>query len=268
MKPLAEFSADAGRRLTGVFTDIDDTLTSDGQLPAKSYSAMERLRDSGLAVVPITGRPAGWCDLVARLWPVDGVVGENGAFYFHYDRSNRKMRRYYADDEASRQRNSERLKSLGKQVLDAVPGARISADQAYRETDLAIDFREDVVPLDEQAIAKIVTVLKDGGATVKVSSIHVNAWFGSYDKLTMTRHFARDVLGLDIDAAEQRFIFSGDSPNDGPMFRFFSHSVGVANVSDFADQLELPPTYITDGHGGTGFAEMADMLIAMRQGDC
>ncbi|MEL0133134.1 MAG: HAD-IIB family hydrolase [Rhodobiaceae bacterium] len=267
MRPLVELSPDVGRGLIGVFTDIDDTLTTDGQLPAASYSAMERLRENGLAVVPITGRPAGWCDLIARLWPVDGVVGENGAFYFHYDRGNRKMRRYYADDATSRRRNSERLKALGDAVLSAVPGARISADQAYRETDLAIDFCEDVAPLDESAVARIVAVLKAGGATVKVSSIHVNAWFGSYDKLTMTRHFARDVLGLDIDAVEQRFIFSGDSPNDGPMFSFFSHSVGVANVSAFADQLELPPTYITDGAGGGGFAEMVDMLIAMRGDD-
>lgn len=266
MKSLAELSADACRQLIGVFTDIDDTLTTDGKLPAAAYNAMERLRDSGLAVVPITGRPAGWCDLIARLWPVDGVVGENGAFYFHYDRGNRKMCRYYADDVASRRHNSERLIALGDAVLSAVPGASISADQAYRETDLAIDFCEDVTPLDEQAIAQIVAVLKDGGATVKVSSIHVNAWFGNYDKLTMTRRFARDVLGLDIDATEKRFIFSGDSPNDGPMFSFFSHSVGVANVSAFADQLELPPTYITVGHGGAGFTEMANMLVAMREG--
>jgi HAD superfamily hydrolase (TIGR01484 family) len=266
MKSLAELSADACRQLIGVFTDIDDTLTTDGQLPAAAYNAMERLRDSGLAVVPITGRPAGWCDLIARLWPVDGVVGENGAFYFHYDRGNRKMCRYYADDVASRRHNSERLIALGDAVLSAVPGASISADQAYRETDLAIDFCEDVTPLDEQAIAQIVAVLKDGGATVKVSSIHVNAWFGNYDKLTMTRRFARDVLGIDIDATEKRFIFSGDSPNDGPMFSFFSHSVGVANVSAFADQLELPPTYITAGHGGAGFTEMANMLVAMREG--
>ena len=122
MKSLAELSADAGRQLIGVFTDIDDTLTTDGQLTAAAYNAMERLRDSGLAVVPITGRPAGWCDLIARLWPVDGVVGENGAFYFHYDRGNRKMCRYYADDVESRRDNSERLMALGDAVLSAVPG--------------------------------------------------------------------------------------------------------------------------------------------------
>lgn len=264
MRPLIDMAPDTGRQLLGVFTDIDDTLTSDGQLPAASYSAMERLQQNGLAVVPITGRPAGWCDMIARLWPVDGVVGENGAFYFHYDQSSRKMRRHYADDEALRQQNSERLKALGKEVLNAVPGARISADQAYRETDLAIDFCEDVAPLDKSAIERIVAVLQQGGATAKVSSIHVNAWFGDYNKLTMTRHFVRDILGLDIDRVEQRFVFSGDSPNDGPMFSFFSHSVGVANVRAFADQLELPPTYVTKGLGGAGFAELAEVLIAMR----
>ena len=91
MKPLADFASETARNLHGVFTDIDDTLTSDGYLPAISYTAMERLQEAGLIVVPITGRPAGWCDLVARLWPVNGVVGENGAFYFHYDRKKKKM---------------------------------------------------------------------------------------------------------------------------------------------------------------------------------
>jgi len=266
MKPFSEFPAEAGRHLKGVFTDIDDTLTRDGRLPARAYSAMERLQAAGLAVVPITGRPAGWCDLIARLWPVDGVVGENGAFYFHYDRETKKMFRHYVDTPTDRQRNYQRLMRLGQTILAAVPGAGISADQAYRETDLAIDFCEDVDPLDDADVARIVAILETEDVTVKVSSIHVNAWFGQYDKLSMTKAFADDVLGVDLERDENLFIFSGDSPNDGPMFSYFSHSVGVANVRDFAGQLDRPPRYITDGIGGDGFAEMAEMLISMRQG--
>ena len=75
-------------RIRYVLTDIDDTVTTDGRLPAKSYDALERLQNAGLAVIPITGRPAGWCDMIARFWPVDAVVGENGAFYFSYDRQS------------------------------------------------------------------------------------------------------------------------------------------------------------------------------------
>ena len=265
MKPLTDFSPVTARNLRGVFTDIDDTLTSDGYLPAISYAAMERLQEAGMIVVPITGRPAGWCDLVARLWPVNGVVGENGAFYFHYDRKKKKMYRHYADDTDTKQRNHDRLMRLADMVISEVPGAAISADQAYRETDLAVDFREDVSPLDENDVQKIVTLLKSEGATVKVSSIHVNAWFGDYDKLTMTKCFARDILDLNIDEHEEKFVFTGDSPNDAPMFRFFTNSIGVANIKAFTDQIEVLPNYITSGFGGQGFAEVADFLDASRK---
>lgn len=265
MKPLADFASETARNLHGVFTDIDDTLTSDGYLPAISYTAMERLQEAGLIVVPITGRPAGWCDLVARLWPVNGVVGENGAFYFHYDRKKKKMYRHYADDTDTKQRNRDRLMQLADMVVSDVPGAAISADQAYRETDLAVDFREDVSPLGENDVQKIVSLLKNEGATVKVSSIHVNAWFGDYDKLTMTKCFAQDILGMNMNEEEERFVFTGDSPNDAPMFRFFTNSIGVANIKAFTDQIDVLPNYITTGFGGYGFAEVADFLVASRK---
>ncbi len=261
MKPVATFPLAARQAILGVFTDIDDTLTTEGRLTAEAYAAMEQLQSAGIAVVPITGRPAGWCDHIARMWPVDGVVGENGAFYFHYDRKARRMARRYVDDDRTRAANRERLLALGQQIITEVPGAGISADQLYRETDLAVDFCEDVAPLSAESIDRIVAILTQAGVTAKVSSIHVNGWFGNYDKLTMTKLFATDCLGVDLDAAEQAFVFTGDSPNDGPMFNFFSNSIGVANVRDFEDRLTNPPTYITDGFGGQGFSEVARLLI-------
>lgn len=261
MKPVSTFPLTARQAIRGVFTDIDDTLTTEGRLTAEAYTAMEQLRTAGIAVVPITGRPAGWCDHIARMWPVDGVVGENGAFYFHYDQRAHRMVRRYVDDDDTRSRNRERLMRIGRQILADVPGAGISADQLYRETDLAIDFCEDVAPLAPESIDRIVTILTEAGVTAKVSSIHVNGWFGNYDKLTMTRLFAADCLAVDLDVCEQNYVFTGDSPNDGPMFDFFSNSVGVANVRDFEDRLTNPPTYITDGFGGHGFSEVADLLI-------
>jgi HAD superfamily hydrolase (TIGR01484 family) len=265
MKPLADFPADIGRGLRGVFTDIDDTLTCEGYLPAQAYAAMEQMQQAGLLVVPITGRPAGWCDLIARLWPVNGVVGENGAFYFHYDRARKKMIRHYSDDAKTRQQNRNQLIQLAEQVLREIPGAAVSADQAYRETDLAVDFCEDVPPLAAEAVQEIVQLLKGAGATVKVSSIHVNAWFGEYDKLTMTKSFARDILQMKMDAHEGQFIFIGDSPNDAPMFSYFSNSVGVQNIRDFADQIDILPKFIAKGHGGEGFAELASLLVTLRK---
>ncbi len=198
MKPLSTFSKKASRSIRGVFTDIDDTLTTAGRLTAEAYVAMEQLQGLGMAVVPITGRPAGWCDQIARMWPVDGVVGENGAFYFHYDRESRRMIRRYIDSNEERTSKRQKLIALGCRIVQEVPGAEISADQLYRETDLAIDIREDVVPLSPTSVDRIVAILSDAGATAKISSIHVNGWFGTYDKLTTTKLFAADCLGENL----------------------------------------------------------------------
>ncbi len=267
MKPLSTFHESARARIRGVFTDIDDTLTTSGKLTAEAYAAMEHLQSAGIAVIPITGRPAGWCDHIARMWPVDGVVGENGAFYFHYDQENRRMNRRYVDTDDVRMANRERLAALGRQIVAAVPGSAVSADQLYRETDLAIDFCEDVAALPAESVDQIVAMMSEAGMTAKVSSIHVNGWFGSYDKLTMTKIFAADCLGINLDTSEQSFVFAGDSPNDSPMFAFFSNSVGVANVREFEDRLASPPAYITDGEGGAGFSELSRILVDAKQAE-
>jgi hypothetical protein len=261
MRPIGQMPISARRAVRFVLTDIDDTLTEHGRMPAVAYDALERLRRSGLAVVPITGRPAGWCDLIARMWPVDGVVGENGAFYFRHDDASRRMIRRYAKCAEERRVDAARLDALKARILSAVPGSAVSADQAYREADLAIDFCEDVPPLPHQDARRIRDLFQEAGATAKISSIHVNGWFGAYDKLSMTRLFFAEVLNTDLDAARHAVVFAGDSPNDSPMFAFFPNSVGMANVLDFTDDLESRPGWITKARGGDGFAELTDVLL-------
>jgi len=265
MRPLGEFPEAARHRIRGVFCDIDDTLTTGGRLTAAAYSAMDRLQRSGLMVVPVTGRPAGWCDHIARMWPVSAVVGENGAFYFRYDATQRAMRRRYADDDDTRKANRMRLAAIGEEIVKAVAGAAIAADQHYRETDLAIDFCEDVARLPIEAVNRIVSIMEGRGLTAKVSSIHVNGWFGRYDKLTMARLLAREAFGVDLDVAREAFVFVGDSPNDAPMFAHFPHAVGVANIGDFEGRLAHEPAYVTRERGGSGFHEVAQSLLAVRK---
>ncbi len=248
-----------------VLCDIDDTLTWRGRLGAAAYGALARLRDQGVVVLPITGRPAGWCDHIARMWPVDGVVGENGAFYFRYDDDARKMTRRYWRSAAERDADRARLDQICRRILAEVPGAAIASDQAYREADLAIDFCEDVAPLPAADVQRIVDIFDSEGAVAKISSIHVNGWFGDYDKLSMTRHALAELFRIDIDAAPETIAFVGDSPNDSPMFGFFPLSVGVANVRDFEGQLPAAPTWITDRPGGDGFAEFTDLLLQARR---
>ena len=264
MRPLTEFPAEPRRAIRGVFCDIDDTLTTDGRLTAGAYAAMERLDRAGLAVIPVTGRPAGWCDHIARMWPVAGVVGENGAFYFRYDAPLRRMQRRFVDADDTRAQHRACLAAIGEDVLAKVPGAAVASDQRYRETDLAIDFCEDVPKLGGEAVAQIVSIMQSHGLTAKVSSIHVNGWFGTYDKLSMTRTLMAEAFGVDLDAERGRYAFVGDSPNDAPMFGFFPHAVGVANLRAFAGDISHEPAYITLAACGEGFREVADCILAAR----
>ena len=254
---------DAVRRgVRVVLTDIDDTLSTHGRIPARAYAALERLRAAGKRVVPITGRPAGWCDHIARMWPVDGVVGENGALSMRHDDAARTLVRRFVDDAATRARNRARLAGVAAAIVRDVPGCAVASDQQYRETDLAIDWCEDVPPLPRAAVDAIVARMEAAGLTAKVSSIHVNGWFGAYDKLTMTRTLLAEAFGVDMDRERDAIVYAGDSPNDAPMFAFFPNAVGVANVRAFLDRIATPPRYVTRAEGGAGFAELADFLLA------
>jgi len=262
MKPLASMPDATRRAIRGVLTDIDETVSTHGRLTAEAYTAMERLHRAGKLVIPITGRPAGWCDHIARFWPVDAVVGENGALYMRYDPAAHKLVRRFIDDEPTRLRHRERLTAIADRILAAVPGSALASDQRYREADVAIDFCEDVPPLDRSSIDRIVTMMEAEGMTAKVSSIHVNGWFGTYDKLTMTKHLLHEVFAIDVDADRADFVFVGDSANDAPMYAFFPHAVGVANVRQFADRIPSLPAYVTRAESGAGFAEVANFLLA------
>jgi HAD superfamily hydrolase (TIGR01484 family) len=266
MRPLTEFPLEARRALVGVLFDVDDTITTAGQLSAEAYSAIERLHHAGLLVAPVTGRPAGWCDHIARMWPVDGVIGENGAFYFRYDHASRRMTRRYMDSNATRALNMERLTEIGREIVDVVRGSALAADQRYRETDLAIDFCEDVPRLPDPAVDEIVRIMCERGLTAKVSSIHVNGWFGRYDKLTMTKLFVKEYRGMDLDTKRGRFVFVGDSPNDASMFGYFPFAIGVANVREFGTRISEPPAYVTTHRSGKGFREAVECILQGRQG--
>ncbi|MFN7455263.1 MAG: HAD-IIB family hydrolase [Pseudobdellovibrionaceae bacterium] len=258
MKTVDTFKAN----LDYLFTDIDDTLTDEGQLGPEAYEALWNLHQSGIKVIPVTGRPAGWCEMIARMWPVAGVVGENGGFYFRYH--NKKMIRNFYFDFETQAANREKLDRIQEQVLREVPGCAIASDQFCRLMDLAVDFCEDVRPLPADKVQKIVDIFKSHGAQAKVSSIHVNGWFGTYDKVTKSLQILDREFGVSATQAKQICGFVGDSPNDEPMFEYFPHSFAVANLSNFVSQLKSKPSYLASKKGGLGFVQIAEQILQFK----
>ncbi|MCK5154457.1 MAG: HAD-IIB family hydrolase [Spirochaetales bacterium] len=252
------------RNLEYIFTDIDDTITTDGMMPASTLDDIWKLSQTGIRVVLVTGRPAGWCDYFARMWPVTGIIGENGAFYFTYNRTIKKMKRVYLQTDSERSSGKEGLDRISRRVLSEVSGAGISADQPFRIADLAIDFCEDVPPLNDESINEICRIIEEEGAIHKVSSIHINCWFGDYDKLTCFDRFLMDFTGSHLDAMQEKIIYIGDSPNDEPMFEKIKYSAAVNNIINFLDRMKCYPAFKSSRDSGDGFKEIIDTILTKR----
>jgi hypothetical protein len=249
MKPIHAIDPVAASRIRYVLFDIDDTITTGGKVTARAYDALWRLHDAGYIPIPVTGRPAGWCDLIVRQWPVAAVVGENGAFVFYF--SEERLCTYTHPD-AAPEGSRQRLDAVLRAAAQKVPGCRAAKDQPYRLCDLAIDYNEDPPHLGLGAAEEIRAVCASMGAEAKISSIHVNAWFGKYDKLSTTLSF---LCEMGETRPKETVFFLGDSPNDEPMFEYFPMSCGVANVKPFVPMMKHLPAYIAPREGGEGFAD-------------
>lgn len=266
-KDLTDLSPEICKGLKGIFADIDDTMSLHGKIPEAAYSAMWKLKEAGIRMIPVTGRPAGWVDHITRMWPVDAVVGENGAFYFFLDESrgrDGKLVRRFVQDEDTRESNTIKLFELYDELKVNIPQIELASDQGYREIDIAIDFCEDIPRLSDRAINEIVEHYQEAGAQAKISSIHVNAWYGDHDKYSCCRLLLKERFQEQIDEVKSKYLYIGDSPNDEPFFAEFENSVGVANVTEFLDLMQSPPGYVCTKPGGEGFAELVDHILSHR----
>ena len=259
MQALCNWSAQG---LVGVFTDIDDTLTTEGAITADALQALARLKAAGLLVVAITGRPAGWSEPFAQTWPVDAIVAENGAVALVHA-NGQPLQKLYQQDAATRAANLLRMKQVLARIEGEVPGAQRARDSTGRETDIAIDHSE-FTTLPPSSIDAVVRLMQAEGMTATVSSIHINGWYGEHDKLTGARWIVQKLWERALDTELDRWVFVGDSTNDQVMFKHFPHSVGVANIRRFADQLVHPPRYVTQRERGAGFAELTAHLLQAR----
>ncbi len=259
---LSSLSEDAAKSLRFLLTDIDDTLTDEGRLPLNAYTALWKLKEAGLIIIPVTGRPAGWCECIVRHWPVDGIIGENGAFAYYMD--GPVLKRMYHPS-VPREDRGEKFSAIQEAVLQAVPKARIAKDQYCRMFDLAIDFAEEPPRLSLSDARRIRDICESFGAHAKVSSIHVNTWFGDYDKLDMSLLFLHKRWAMDDSDVKKHACFCGDSPNDEPMFAFFPISFAVANIDLFADDMDDKPAFRASRKSGKGFFEIAEKLLFLRK---
>ena len=265
MLPLRAWPAAARAGIVGVLTDIDDTLTTEGAVTPDVLQALAALADAGLHVIPITGRPIGWSEPFARSWPVDAIVAENGAVALRKLESDpNSLGKLYVQDEAVRAANYARMQQVAQRIVREVPGATVSQDSGGRETDIAIDHSE-FAHLPQEAIDRVVALMRAEGMNATVSSIHVNGWYGEHSKLSGARWVVRELLQRDIEEELDRWVYVGDSTNDVLMFQHFPHSVGVANIRRFEAQLAHKPMYVTDGERGAGFAEVAHAILAARR---
>jgi HAD superfamily hydrolase (TIGR01484 family) len=252
------------RAVTGVLTDIDDTLTTNGAITLAALAALAQLKAAGLPVIAITGRPLGWSEPFAKAWPIDAIVAENGAVALFRDRGG-ELAIEYAQDEATRVRNATRLREVAARLLREVPGSTLAQDSAGRVTDIAIDHSE-FARLSQVQIDAAVAVMRTEGMNATVSSIHINGWFGEHTKLSGARWIVQRLLGRELDAECEHWVYVGDSTNDQLMFGHFPLSVGVANLMAFANALTVWPAYLTTSARGAGFNEVAQRLLAARRG--
>ncbi len=281
MQELDQWPLPERRGITGVLTDIDDTLTTAGAITTDALAALADLKAAGLPVIAVTGRPVGWSEPFALAWPIDAIVAENGAVALFRDTDPEKadveykkgvqpneyvrkqLSKRYQQSEAVRHENFARMQGVAARVLRDVPGAQLAQDSAGRETDIAIDHSE-FANLPPQRIADVLRIMRSEGMTASVSSIHINGWFGMHNKLQGARWAVRELLGRDLDLEMAQWVFIGDSTNDELMFEAFPNSFGVANVQRFEAQLTHLPRYVTQSERGAGFAEFATAVLAAR----
>jgi len=263
VRPVTELAVEEARALHGVFFDLDDTLLSHGLLTRAAYDALWDLRGAGLRLVAVTGRPSGWGEVIARQWPIEGAVTENGAVVLA--REGQGVARFERCSEAERQSRRIRLSRIVEEVRVAVPEARLTDDVDARRADVTWDVGERVrLPPDRLAV--ILRIILAAGARSFVSSVHVHATFDTDDKASGAVAFLARAFGEDAGAAARaRWAFVGDSGNDAACFAAFRVTFGVANVRAHLAKIPVTPRYVARAEMGEGFAEIARAVVAARR---
>ena len=253
MKDLLELNKRDLEKVKILMFDLDGTFVSKDRLKSSTYNCLEKVANKGMKTVVVTGRPGGWCDMIARWWPVDSVIGENGAL--SYSMLDGKMRRDIFDSSFSLRESKDFLDSLFEEIKSNFGEVHLAADQPFRQWDLALDISEDYYMSMEKA-KEISEFCIHKGANAAISNIHLNIWYGSYTKCDMALKIL-EKWNVNIDEC----IYIGDSPNDEQMFKQFPKSVGVKSVVQYPDIMQHYPSYVTGNDGSQGFEELVNFIL-------
>jgi HAD superfamily hydrolase (TIGR01484 family) len=257
MLPLERLDRDEAKRLTGLLFDLDDTLLDGSRLSEKAYSSLFRLREGGLVLVGVTGRPSGWAEVLARQWPVDGMVAENGAIACDLMGDRLRLVDFAAGERVSRR---ARLEAIASELRNRFPWLRPTDDSAARRTDVAFDIGE-----HERVPAADITVVREAarelGARTITSSVHLHVTLDGANKAAGAARFLAARFGWDITASLGRLAYIGDSENDEACFSAFHTTIAVSN---FRGRPTVLPRFVTRAPKGEGFAEAAALILARR----
>lgn len=259
MKPISTLPRAEATRLRGVAFDLDDTLLEHGRLTEATYSVLFRLVEGGLSLYGVTGRPAGWAELLARLFPVAAVIAENGAVACA--RRGERVQLLDSVDSNTRRERGLRLDALIASFREHFGDFEPADDVRARISDRTFDIGEHR-RIGRERVNEAADFLRAAGARVFVSSVHLHATFDYADKASSAvRLLARD-SGLDATAVRHAYAYLGDSENDASCFAAFSTSIGVANL---CGRTTLRPRYITSRPRGEGVVEAARVILSLRR---
>ncbi len=261
MRPLAELALAAVTPLRGVVFDLDGTLLTDGALTLEAYRSLFSLRERGLRLVACTGRPAGWGAVIARQWPIDLAVTENGAVAFRRDGARLSV--LDSLPEEARRARRERLLEVVASLHREFPEIPLADDNQERRSDVTFDVRE-TVNISSSRVAELRLAAAREGARTFESSIHVHVTLDAEDKASGTVRALARAYGDDATKALGTYAFVGDSGNDEACFSAFHLTFGVSNVARWARHLSVPPRFVAAQPEGAGFAAIAARLLVLR----
>lgn len=265
-RPLDELTQGEACDLKGLVFDLDDTVLDHGELSEAAYSALFRLRESGLRLIACTGRPAGWAEVLLRQWPIDAAVAENGAVALTKERKTEKAAQIatlFPTNVSEVRDNRRELLDLAQSFVKRFPEAALADDNAARWTDVTIDIGE-----HRKVGAETISLLRAEAAArgylTFVSSVHLHLVSLAGDKASGTLRLLERMFGESSGVARVANAFVGDSGNDAAAFSAFRLTFGVANVINHLLQLPDPPKFMTKNPRGLGFAELTERLVFLR----